>query len=316
MGASSPSDYGDYYAWGELYPKYNYTWDSYKYYNKKEGFTKYNETDGLDILEPEDDAAHVQWGGNWQIPSWADWDELLDHVNIYTVNQSGITYYSLESKHNSGKLIIPLNGFKTDNSEVKSRGEASCIWLCTNTLAPIKAKEENAYALISKPNQSHKFNDMPQEAARCCGLAIRPVYCKHGKLSRAQIEANVQKERDARLKEEQEIRENQVVLSVLTDYPPLFQGNKKYGDSIKAFYNYMRDKIGRKKEYALSGFVYIGKDGRIYDVSIVKVFKGPENIESLFKKAAFSCPAWTPAREPRKGEFAVKSEVPFRLSNP
>ena len=70
MGARSPSDYGDYYAWGELTSKREFYEGTYKFYRSGGKYTKYTNSDGYVELEPEDDAAHVNWGGNRYIPSW------------------------------------------------------------------------------------------------------------------------------------------------------------------------------------------------------------------------------------------------------
>ena len=57
VGAITPEEYGDYFAWGEVKPKTTYNLDTYKYYDGS-NFTKY--TGGSDkktVLDPEDDAA-------------------------------------------------------------------------------------------------------------------------------------------------------------------------------------------------------------------------------------------------------------------
>lgn len=53
IGANSPADKGDYYAWGELLPKTNYSWSTYKFNPSGDGttMTKYNSTDGLTTLQ-------------------------------------------------------------------------------------------------------------------------------------------------------------------------------------------------------------------------------------------------------------------------
>lgn len=60
VGATSPEDYGDYFAWGETEPKETYSWATYKW-GTSSNLTKYNTTDGKTILEPADDAATVNW---------------------------------------------------------------------------------------------------------------------------------------------------------------------------------------------------------------------------------------------------------------
>ena len=86
VGAASPEEYGGYYAWGETEEKEYYSWGTYKYFyfdeNRNYSITKYctesdyGIVDDKIILEPEDDVAHVKWGGTWRMPTETDFDEL------------------------------------------------------------------------------------------------------------------------------------------------------------------------------------------------------------------------------------------------
>ena len=80
MGASKPEEYGDYYAWGETETKDKYDEFNYKW-RKGDGYSKYitNELSGENktTLDPEDDVAHVKWGGSWRMPTKAELDELV-----------------------------------------------------------------------------------------------------------------------------------------------------------------------------------------------------------------------------------------------
>ncbi len=70
IGASSPEDYGDYFAWGETTTKSNYEWSTLKYCEDNTGdrFSKYNtqskygNVDNKTTLEKSDDAATANWG--------------------------------------------------------------------------------------------------------------------------------------------------------------------------------------------------------------------------------------------------------------
>lgn len=83
MGATEPTEIGDYYAWGETSTKKKYNGSSYKhfktdsYYNVKKIY-KYNEGDGKEVLDLEDDAARANFGVGYRIPTQEDWKELLD----------------------------------------------------------------------------------------------------------------------------------------------------------------------------------------------------------------------------------------------
>ena len=95
VGAETPEGYGDYYAWGETEPKTTYNWSTYQYANGTSlddlQLTKYCSqfffgydgfTDNLTTLLPEDDAATVNWGAGWCMPTADQWGELLDNTSI------------------------------------------------------------------------------------------------------------------------------------------------------------------------------------------------------------------------------------------
>ena len=78
VGANTPGESGDYFAWGETTAKSEYSWDTYKW--TEDGgntFTKYT-ISGKATLDPEDDAATVNWGGKWRMPTQAELQELTD----------------------------------------------------------------------------------------------------------------------------------------------------------------------------------------------------------------------------------------------
>ena len=87
VGASSPRDYGNYYAWGETSTKSTYSWGNLLFRTSGDRynnvcFSKYNTdsargtVDNKMQLDPSDDAARANWGGNWRTPTKAQWDEL------------------------------------------------------------------------------------------------------------------------------------------------------------------------------------------------------------------------------------------------
>lgn len=110
VGADTPEDYGDYFAWGETMPKDCYGWSNYKYcIGEGDQLTKYNNSfncgyngfvDDLTILLPEDDAAVANWGSNWRIPTEVDWQELLNNTTSSWITQNGV----------NGRLFIASNG--------------------------------------------------------------------------------------------------------------------------------------------------------------------------------------------------------------
>ena len=88
VGATKPEEHGNEYAWGETEPKTTCDWSTYKYGSDYDELTKYctDSDDGKDgfadyktVLDPEDDAAHVNWGGAWRMPTDEEWTELREN---------------------------------------------------------------------------------------------------------------------------------------------------------------------------------------------------------------------------------------------
>ena len=110
VGAESPEDYGDYFAWGETQTKDNYSWSTYQHCNGGENtLTKYCKnssygyngfTDGLTTLLPEDDAASVNWGLEWRMPTEQEWWELKRNTTNFLTTLNGV----------DGCLFIAANG--------------------------------------------------------------------------------------------------------------------------------------------------------------------------------------------------------------
>ena len=98
LGASSPEAYGDYYAWGEVEPKQEYTKSNHKWYKEgapSQGFTKYNNEDGKLTLEDEDDAVIQKIGNGWRTPTLADFRELTNqkYTTIEKTTLNGVAGY-------------------------------------------------------------------------------------------------------------------------------------------------------------------------------------------------------------------------------
>ena len=126
VGANSPEDYGDYFAWGETVPKEVYSWSTYQWCNGN--FNKlikycnnstygYNGfTDDLTELELEDDAAYVNWGPEWRIPSLIQIKELLNNCTYELTTRNGVSGMLLTSNYNGESLFFPAAGYRSDSS--------------------------------------------------------------------------------------------------------------------------------------------------------------------------------------------------------
>ena len=120
VGASNIDDPGDFFAWGEISPKSAYTFNNYKWYDEGNGcFTKYTEGDELSFMEPEDDAARANMGGEWHMPSLAQVQELLANTNKRTHfdAQMNKLYTIFTSTINGKTLKFPYAPIRDDEEE-------------------------------------------------------------------------------------------------------------------------------------------------------------------------------------------------------
>lgn len=120
VGAESPEGYGNYFAWGEVKTKADYSWSTYKYAKKsKDKLTKYcnDSTYGYNgfvdekrILELGDDAAYALWGGAWRVPTADEWSELNSNCTWTWTTQNNVYGYLVTSTTNSNSIFLPATG--------------------------------------------------------------------------------------------------------------------------------------------------------------------------------------------------------------
>ena len=136
IGASKPEDYGDYYAWGETEPKESYSWSTYKYGTSSSGpFFKYNTSDSYGtvdnktVLEPEDDVASVKLGGEWRMPTDAEWTELRTKCTwTWTTNYNGTGVKGqIVTATNGNSIFLPAAGYRRD-TKLYDAGSYGYYW--------------------------------------------------------------------------------------------------------------------------------------------------------------------------------------------
>ena len=123
VGASKPEEYGDYFAWGETQPKDYYDWSTYKWCNGSYNtLTKYNNSssygtvDNKTVLDKTDDAAAVNWGGSWRMPTMAEQGELCEQCTWTWTTQNGVNGYKVTSKKNGNSIFLPAAGYRYGSS--------------------------------------------------------------------------------------------------------------------------------------------------------------------------------------------------------
>ena len=188
LGASKPSDYGNYYAWGETEPKADYTWATYKWMQAGQSdwkhITKYTIADGQTegiwydaggtfigdnktTLEAADDAATRKLGSPWRMPTLVEIRELLDANNCTWTwtTQDGKNGYEVKSKTNGNSIFLPAAGCRT-GSALRNAGSEGDYW--SSSLST--AYSYNARYLYFVSGVHGWFNSY-----RCYGFSLRPV---------------------------------------------------------------------------------------------------------------------------------------------
>ena len=148
VGASSPEDYGDYYAWGETTTKSNYDWTTYKYLSETSSITltKYNTdssygtVDGKTTLDLSDDAARQNWGGTWRMPTYDELDELRFQCDWTWTTQNDINGYKVTSKTNGNSIFLPAAGCRNDSSLYSAGVRGYYLSSSIDTSSPYSAR--------------------------------------------------------------------------------------------------------------------------------------------------------------------------------
>ena len=133
VGATSPEDYGDFFAWGETESKQNYTWETYKWSKgSDDSLTKYcsdgeyGTVDYMSFLEPQDDAARMNMGQQWQTPTMEQIIELRLNCTCVWTQRNGVNGYLLTGR-NGNSIFLPAAGYRTGNVHIEE-GEEGCYW--------------------------------------------------------------------------------------------------------------------------------------------------------------------------------------------
>lgn len=112
VGATSPENAGKYYAWGETTPKKSYTWENYQHCNGSETGCK---SVGMNISGTSHDAAKVEWGEKWCIPTKEQYEELLNNCSFEWLNSNNKAGILLIGS-NGRRVFLPAEGYRWKNS--------------------------------------------------------------------------------------------------------------------------------------------------------------------------------------------------------
>ena len=118
VGATSPSDYGDYFAWGEISTKSSYTENNSKTYNKQMSDIAGNS---------QYDTARANWGGTWRMPTEKEFQELSYQCTWTWTSLGGHNGYRVTSKTNGNSIFLPAAGCRNGTSLI-SIGSCGDYW--------------------------------------------------------------------------------------------------------------------------------------------------------------------------------------------
>ena len=188
IGASSVTDYGLYFQWGDIkgYTQKQvndgdkpFGWGDYKFLHSVNngvngpnyGFTKYNITDGLKVLEPFDDAAHMAWLGGWRMPTAEEFQSLGNATtSVWTSDYqgSGVKGLVCTDKTDSSKvLFFPACGYCALGG-MYAVGYFGCYWSSSLGSVGVAQYARNLRCLSGCVNWNVNCN-------RCCGFPVRAV---------------------------------------------------------------------------------------------------------------------------------------------
>ena len=155
VGAASPEDYGNYYAWGETESKDTYSMTNSVTY----------EVEMDDVAGNADyDAATANWGGTWRMPKSTEIDELVEECEWTWTTQDGVDGY-LVTGTNGNSIFLPAGGYYY-NSSLNSAGLRGLYWSST----PRSGSTTHAYDL----NFDCDYYTM-SSYSRNYGRSVRPV---------------------------------------------------------------------------------------------------------------------------------------------
>lgn len=153
VGANAPEEYGEYYAWGETTTKNVYSESNYTY------------SDNPTTLPLDKDAAHVNWGGSWRMPTTVEQYELQKNCNVTWTTMNGVEGYIVTSKKNGNSIFLPAAGYGFYGG-LRLAGSYGSYW--SSTLS--KGYSGNAYGLYFNSGNWDRHSDR-----RDCGHSVRAV---------------------------------------------------------------------------------------------------------------------------------------------
>ena len=167
VGAENPEESGNYYAWGETVTKDEYTEDNSLIFGLSRSELKAQGIiDEKNHLTQSYDAAAVNWGGSWRMPTSKEFGELIDNCTFERTTQNGIEVCKVTSKTNGNYIFLPITGYMSGSELVSGNGY---YWSST----PNSSKNTESYFLVFNEEDGCWCSSVTD--SRPDGMAVRPV---------------------------------------------------------------------------------------------------------------------------------------------
>ena len=163
VGASSPEEYGDYFAWGETETKEEYTEENSLTYGlsisdlQEQGYI-----DGSGNLTSSHDAASANWGGSWRMPTEAEYRELVDNCTWEWTQVNGVNGSNVTGP-NGNSIFLPAAGYH-NGSSLNDAGSSGVYWSST------PYDSNGAYSPDFNSSSRNVYGN-----GRIYGFTVRPV---------------------------------------------------------------------------------------------------------------------------------------------
>ncbi len=171
VGADSPEAYGDYFAWGETSTKSTYNWSTYKWckgsYNTMTKYCikySYGTVDNNTVLDLEDDAAYVNMGTEWRMPTTDELKEIYFKCTWTWTTQNGTKGYRVTGP-NGKSIFLPATGYRSGSS-LSDAGFWGHFWSASLD----ESDPDMAWNLGFYSSNCHKGS-----SSRFCGYTVRAV---------------------------------------------------------------------------------------------------------------------------------------------
>ena len=164
LGATSPEGYGEYYAWGETQPKEKYSKDNYSHYDQS--MNQYIDI-GENISGTKYDAAHVNLGNGWRMPTNTELEELINNCEWEWIKKDNTLGYKVTGI-NGNYIFLPAGGYIVQN--ILSRNNEWTEYWSSSTTPRFKGE---ANLLVE-----NGYNPIIINTDKQWGVPIRPVKSK------------------------------------------------------------------------------------------------------------------------------------------